>query len=59
MAWTDELLANHAALSDVDVRFREYAMASPKCMDFDYLTGFGFLTTEARYFTGGGRAGAK
>lgn len=53
MPWTDDLRANHAALSEVDVRFRDYALASPKCLDMDYLLSFGFQEPESRYFTGG------
>ncbi|HEV7668828.1 MAG TPA: hypothetical protein VGS22_09910 [Thermoanaerobaculia bacterium] len=52
MAWTAELLANHRALSELDVRFRDYAMATPKCLDLDYLVGFGFREPEVLYYTG-------
>jgi hypothetical protein len=52
MAWTEETLANHQALSETDVRFREYAMATPKCLDLDYLMGFGFKAPEVLYYTG-------
>ncbi len=53
MPWTEDLLANHAALSPVDVRFRDYAMANPKCLDMDYLLKFGFQEPESVYYTGG------
>ena len=53
MAWTEEFLANHAALSEVDVRFRDYALATPRCLDLDYLLTFGFQEPESRYYTGG------
>ncbi len=52
MVWTEELLANHRALSETDVRFREYAMATPKCLDLDYLMGFGFREEAVLYYTG-------
>jgi hypothetical protein len=52
MAWTEELLANHRALSETDIRFRDYAMATPKCLDLDYLVGFGFREPEVLYYTG-------
>jgi hypothetical protein len=52
MAWTEDLLANHAALSELDVRFRDYAMATPKCLDLEYLVGFGFREPEVLYYTG-------
>lgn len=53
MAWTEELLANHTALSEVDVRFRDYAMATPKCLDMDHLLTFGFQEPASIYYTGG------
>ncbi len=52
MAWTEDLLANHAALSETDVRFRDYAMATPNCLDLDYLMGFGFNEPAVLYYTG-------
>jgi hypothetical protein len=52
MAWTEETLANHRAISEVDVRFRDYAMATPKCLDLNYLVGFGFREPEVLYYTG-------
>ncbi|MEP7010028.1 MAG: hypothetical protein ABJC13_06875 [Acidobacteriota bacterium] len=53
MAWTEDLLANHAALSEVDIRFRDFAMATPNCLDMDYLLKFGFQEPESVYYTGG------
>ena len=53
MPWTDELRANHADLSPVDVRFRDYAMATPRCLDMEYLLTFGFQEPESLYYTGG------
>ncbi|MEP7010029.1 MAG: hypothetical protein ABJC13_06880 [Acidobacteriota bacterium] len=52
MAWTQELLDNHRALSETDVRFRDFAMANPKCLDLEYLMGFGFREDEVLYYTG-------
>lgn len=52
MVWTDELRANHAALSEMDVRFRDYAIGTPKCLDLAYLMGFGFNEPEVLYYTG-------
>ncbi len=53
MAWTDELRTNHSDLSEVDVRFREFALANPKCCDLPYLRGFGFEEPESIFYTGG------
>ncbi len=52
MAWTDKLLANHTELSPVDVRFRDYAMANPRCLDLDYLMSCGFKEPAVLYYTG-------
>lgn len=52
MVWTEKLLANHRELSETDLRFRDYAMANPKCMDLDYMMSFGFREPEVIYYTG-------
>ncbi len=53
MTWTEDLIANHRELSEVDIRFRDYAMATPNCRNIDYLLDFGFVRDECLYYTGG------
>src|SRR6185295_8393790 len=52
VAWTEELLRNHRALSEVDIRFRDEAMRTPALMNRAYFESFGFEGEEVHYWIG-------
>lgn len=52
MAWTEDLRKNHEALSPADARFRDFALATPSCLDYDHLMSFGFAEPAVLYYTG-------